>query len=335
MKKMWSAIGAMLLIGAMPVAVFAQSDQPAGPAASAEQRAYEAKVKAVLAKQRPQNGDITLTEAKAVLHLGQDYYYLDAAQAREVIVDMWGNPSAQADGVLGLVFPAGKTFVDDDAWGAVITYEQSGYVKDDDAASTDYDALMADMKSGEEERNKERADAGYPAIQLVGWAERPAYDKAHHSVIWARDMRFGNAQEDTLNYDVRLLGRYGVLSLNMVSTMSQLPSVKAAAAKFGASVSYDAGARYADYVPNVDKVAEYGIGGMIAAGAGLLAAKKLGLIALILAFGKKLLIPIILVFGGGWRWIKRRLGKGEEEEVAPLEPEPVAADAPEEESAPR
>jgi hypothetical protein len=74
---------------------------------------------------------------------------------------------------------------------------------------------------------------------------------------------------------------------------------------------------------------------MIAAGAGLLAAKKLGLIALIVAFGKKLLIPIILVFGGGWRWIKRRLGKGEEEEVAPLEPESVAADAPEEESAPR
>ena len=192
------------------------------------------------------------------------------------------------------------------------------------------------VKQADLKRNKERADAGYPAIQLVGWAERPAYDKAHHSVIWARDMRFGNAQEDTLNYDVRLLGRYGVLSLNMVSTMSQLPSVKAAAAKFGASVSYDAGARYADYVPNVDKVAEYGIGGMIAAGAGLLAAKKLGLIALILAFGKKLLIPIILVFGGGWRWIKRRLGKGKgEEEVAPLEPEPVAADAPEEESAPR
>lgn len=326
MKKIWAAAAAAMLLGSWPANLSAQSD----PAPAAEQRAYEAKVKAVLARQHPRTGDIALPAAKATLHLGKDYYYLDAAQAREVIVDMWGNPAAQAEGVLGLVFPAGKTFVDEDAWGAVISYEQSGYVKDDDAASTDYDALMADMKSGEEANNKERADAGYPAIQLVGWADRPAYDKAHHSVIWARDMRFGNASEDTLNYDVRLLGRYGVLSLNMVSTMSHLPDVKAAAAKFGASVTYDDGARYADYVPDVDKVAEYGIGGMIAAGAGLLVAKKLGLIALALAFGKKLLIPVVLLFGGGWRWIRRRFGKAEEAAVhadeISAEPQPDARD---------
>lgn len=322
MKRYWSAVGAVLLLGVTATAALAQQ-----PAPTAEQRAYEAKVKDMLQRQQPQTGDIALPEAKATLHLGKDYYYLDAKAAREVIVDAWGNPAAQADGVLGLVFPAGKTFLDDDAWGAVITYDQSGYVKDDDAASTDFDALMGDMKSGEEDRNKERSEAGYPPIHLVGWAERPAYDRAHHSVIWARDIRFGDAAEGTLNYDVRLLGRFGVLSLNMISTMSHLPEVKAAAAKFGGSVTFDQGARYADFVPDVDKVAEYGIGGLVAAGAGLLAAKKLGVLALMLAFGKKLLIPIILFFGVAWRWIKGKFGgnKAAEEEAYAYEA-PVESD---------
>ncbi|MCI4589446.1 DUF2167 domain-containing protein [Sphingobium sp. BYY-5] len=336
MKRMWGAVGAMLLIGATPGTLLAQQ-----PAPSAEQRAYEAKIKDMLQRQQPQTGDIALPEAKATLRLGKDYYYLDAKAAREVIVDAWGNPAAQADGVLGLVFPAGKTFMDEDAWGAVITYDQSGYVKDDDAASTDFDALMTEMKSGEADRNKERTEAGYPPVHLAGWAERPTYDRAHHSVIWARDIRFGDVAEGTLNYDVRLLGRHGVLSLNMISTMSHLSEVKAAAAKFGGSVTFDQGARYADFIPNVDKVAEYGIGGLVAAGAGLLAAKKLGFLALMLAFGKKLLLPIILVFGVGWRWIKGRLGRGkaaEQETVAyeaPVESEAEPIAETPEEGAPR
>ncbi|NWK95930.1 DUF2167 domain-containing protein [Sphingobium lactosutens] len=323
MRRMWGAVGAMLLLGATPASLLAQQ-----PAPTAEQRAYEAKVKDMLQRQQPQTGDIALPDAKATLHLGKDYYYLDAKAAREVIVDAWGNPAAQADGVLGLVFPAGKTFLDEDTWGAVITYDQSGYVKDDDVASTDFDALMTDMQSGEEERNKERADAGYPPVHLVGWAERPAYDRAHHSVVWARNLQFGSGGDGSLNYDVRLLGRFGVLSLNMISTMSHLPEVKAAASKFGASVTFDQGARYADFVPDVDKVAEYGISGLVAAGAGLLAAKKLGFLALILAFGKKLLIPIILFFGVGWRWIKTKFSRNR-----PEAEEAVAYDAPVEKEA--
>jgi uncharacterized membrane-anchored protein len=311
MKRLWSVVGALLLIGATPGLLLAQQ-----PAPTAEQRAYEAKVKDMLQRHEPRTGDIVLPDAKATLYLGKEYYYLDAEAAREIIVDAWGNPAAQADGVLGLVFPVGKTFLDEDAWGAVITYDQSGYVKDDDAASTDYDALMDEMKSGEEQRNKERTEADYSAVHLIGWAERPTYDRGHHSVIWARNIRFGDAATNTLNYDVRLLGRYGVLSLNMISTMPNLSEVKAAAAKFSGSVTFNQGARYADFVPNVDKVAEYGIGGLVAAGAGLLAAKKLGFLALVLAFGKKLLLPIILVVGLAWRWVKSRFGRAEQEEVA-------------------
>ena len=311
MKRTLGAVALALFLCAAPASVSAQSDRTE----SAQQQAFAVKVKDMLRRQHPQKGDIAIPAAKATLHLGTDYYYLNAAEAKEVIIDMWGNPASSAEGGLGLVFPAGKTFVDEDAWGAVITYEDSGYVTDDDAKSADYDALLNDMKAGEETENKQRAEAGYPAIHLVGWAERPTYDGTHHSVVWARNIGFAANKENSLNYDVRLLGRFGVLSLNMVSTMSHLPEVKAAAAKFGASATFDQGARYADFVPDVDKTAGYGIAGLVAAGAGVAVAKKLGLIAIILAFGKKLLIPIVLLFGVLGRRIKGLFGRKSEAEV--------------------
>jgi uncharacterized membrane-anchored protein len=50
------------------------------------------------------------------------------------------------------------------------------------------------------------------------------------------------------------------------------------------------GSRYTDYVPSTDKVAAYGIGGLIAGGI----AQKLGLFALAVAFLKKGWVLIVL-----------------------------------------
>jgi uncharacterized membrane-anchored protein len=279
----------------------------------AAQAAYEQKMSTLLASLRRQTGDVAVPEAKATLHLGDKYYFLDAADSRKVLVDAWNNPPGAADGVLGMVFPAGSTFMDADGWGAVLTYEPSGYVTDDDAASADYTELLNSMREGEESANEERSKQGYPRMHLAGWAQRPTYDRASHSVIWARDLQVDGAPQHTLNYDVRLLGRNGVLSLNMISGMSQLDGVRRAAGAFGQAVSFDSGSRYADYVPDVDKKAGYGIAGLVAAGAGMAVAKKAGLLALALGFGKKLLVLVAVGAAALWRGIKRMFGRGEAE----------------------
>jgi len=289
---------------ALAIAAVCSSVAFAQDASSAEEQAYAAKMTALAKSLRPRSGDIALETAKATLHLSKDYYFLDAADSKRVIVGAWGNPPEQVEGVLGMVFPAGKSFADIDAWGAVITYEMSGYVTDDDAASADFDALMSDMKDGEAEQNEERVKQGYPAIHLVGWAEKPVYDRTAHSVVWARDLKFGEASDHSLNYDVRLLGRSGVLSLNMVSTMSHLPEVKAAAAKFSRAASFDEGFAYKDYVEGVDQAAGYGIGGLVAAGVGAAAVKKLGLLAVLLAFGKKFVVFILIGLAAAWKFLK-------------------------------
>ncbi|MCL9999942.1 MAG: DUF2167 domain-containing protein [Erythrobacter sp.] len=267
----------------------------------------------------PVNGKVGLPEARATLDLGEEYIFYGKEDAAKILVQLWGNPPQAAEGVLGLVMPKGSTPASD-AWGAVVSFEKTGYVSDEDAATTDYDELLTAMQEGTNEANTARAEAGYPTIALVGWAESPTYDKATHSVVWAQNLRFSDSDKNGLNYDVRTLGRYGVLSLNLISSMDKLGEVRVAAKQFAQHANFDAGARYGDFDPATDAAAEYGIGGLIAAGAGVAVAKKLGLFGTIGVFLVKFLKPILvgvaLLFGGLWQAFKGRLfGRRQEEEV--------------------
>ena len=255
----------------------------------------------------PRFGAVPLSPAKVTLNLGDRYYFLGPADSEKVLVDAWGNPKAQGDGVLGMLFPAGTTPLDG-AWGAVVTYADTGYVPDSDARKTNYDDILKRLRDGEEQDNEARKKAGFEQAHLVGWAQAPLYDQASHSLIWARQLHFGDQKDDTLNYDVRVLGRRGGLSLNMVSRMTQLGQIHAAANDLQRTAVFDQGSAYADFKPDVDKRAAYGVGGLILAGAGLAVAQKAGLLAVALLFLKKGFVVIAAVVAGGWAWIRRRLG---------------------------
>jgi uncharacterized membrane-anchored protein len=308
-----------LALAGLCLAASAPAKQP-----TTDAQTRERELAAILKSLHPVSGDVVIPGASATLHLGKDYYYLPPDEARRVIVDAWGNPPDTGEGVLGLVFPAGKTFLDD-VWGAVITYEPSGYVTDEDAAKEDYDSLLSDMKEGIEAVNDERVRQGYPAQHLIGWAQAPSYDARSHSLVWAKNVQFAGQNENTLSYDVRLLGRNGVLSLNMITGMSKLDETRDAAAKFARSAEFQPGSRYADFKSG-DKKAGYGLAGLIAAGAGVAVAKKLGLLGIILAFGKKFLVIILALLGGVGAWFRRLFNRGEPAEAY----EPVAYEGPEE-----
>ncbi|WP_271066703.1 DUF2167 domain-containing protein [Caulobacter sp. NIBR1757] len=256
-----------------------------------------------------QTGTVHLAAAGASLALGDDYYFIDADGARQVLVEGWGNPPDAAEGVLGMIFPTRFKPMDDASWGAVITFEETGWVSDKDAATTDYDKLLTELRRGEDDRNAEREKAGYPTVNLIGWAERPTYNDKSHVAIWARELSFNGGAKHGLNYDIRVLGRRGVLSLNVVSAMTDLTEIHGVAGEIANTAAFEQGAAYADYKPGVDKSAGYGIAGLIAAGAGVAAVKKLGLLGLILAFGKKFIVIIIAAFGGIAAWFRNLFGK--------------------------
>ncbi|HXC01089.1 MAG TPA: DUF2167 domain-containing protein [Opitutaceae bacterium] len=249
-----------------------------------------------------QQGEIVLRGGIAKIKLPTEFRYLNPADTETVISKLWGNPPSNDR--LGLIVPAGFDPLDSSGyWAVVITYEEDGYVKDNDAAGIDYTKLLAQMKEGMQAANKERQKAGYPSIDLIGWATPPHYDPATHKLYWARELKFGDSPEHTLNYSIRILGRRGVLVLNTVAPMAELKEVETATPSVLAMVDFQEGHRYADFNPSTDKVATYGIAALIAGGilakagmfkllwVGLLAAKKFVVIAILALVGyvKKLL----------------------------------------------
>jgi uncharacterized membrane-anchored protein len=309
---------------------------PEGPAPTAQELARSKQLKDIMDNLHPVTGDVPIPQAEAVLHLGENYYYLSPAEARRVIVDAWGNPPDTAENVLGLVLPAGKTFLDD-TWGAIVTWDPMGYVTDDDARTADYSKILADMQSGEDEINQRRRENNYPAQHLVGWAQPPSYDAGTHSVVWAQNIAFDGQPVNSLNYDVRLLGRKGVLSLNMLHSMDRLTETRTAAQAFARSAEFKPGARYGDYADG-DTKAGIGIAGLVAAGVGVAVAQKAGLLAVVLIFAKKFLVIILALFAGlgaKLRNMFRRKRDDQDLGPAPMEADTLEAPPTAAEEAPR
>jgi len=251
-------------------------------------------------KMNYQHGKITFENGIGTLDIPSGFRYLDGEQTSFVLTGLWGNPDGS--GTLGMIVPEEIPITSPDSWAFIITYDEMGFVKDDDADDIDYDDLLTEMQSDTEAENELRMKEGFEAIALVGWASKPFYDNEKKVLHWAKEIKFGDAEENTLNYNVRILGRKGVLVFNAVSAMSALPDVQKNIEPVLASFHYADGNKYSDFNPELDEVAAWTIGGLVA---GKVLA-KVGILAFLLKYIK--LIGIALVAGGtaAWKWFKRR-----------------------------
>lgn len=225
----------------------------------------------------------------ATLNLPQGYKFIPADKAQMIIHDVWGNP-ASSD-YLGMIVKEDYKVLNEGTWAFIVSYDESGYVKDDDADDINYDDLKKEIQDAEEEENKERLKEGYPSVHLIDWAAKPYYDKQNKVLHWAKKLQFGTDAEPTLNYDVRVLGRKGVLSFNAVGVMGNLADINTHIPAVVKMAEFNNGSKYSDFNPSVDKVAAYTIGGLIA---GKLIAKT-GLLVLLL---KNIKLILLALFGG-------------------------------------
>lgn len=296
MKTSLLSLALFALVTALPL----QAADAPSPSTAPDATARQAAAQKIIDGLKPQHGEITLRGGVAKIKLPEGFNYLDAQDSEAVLGKLWGNPNTS--GTLGMITPKGFNPLADESWAVVLTFVEDGYVKDDDAAKIDYSALLKQMQEGTAEANKERQKAGYPPVELVGWAAAPRYDAATHKMYWAKEIKFGDSAEHTLNYNIRMLGRRGVLVVNAVAGMSQLKQVEAATPALLAMVDFQDGHRYTDFTEKTDKVATYGLAALVAGGVaakagffkviwlGILAMKKFvifGLIA-VAGFVKKL-----------------------------------------------
>ncbi|HXG44777.1 MAG TPA: DUF2167 domain-containing protein [Gemmatimonadales bacterium] len=250
-----------------------------------------------------QRGDIVIAGGRALLRVPESFRYLPPDDAERVLV-AWGNPPGFA--TLGMLFPAAPGPFAAGGWGVVITYEGDGHVKDDDAAKLNYDELLREMQKASVQENRERAAAGFEPVHLVGWAEPPRYDRSSHKLYWAKELRFGDNPAHTLNYNIRVLGKDGVLVLNAVAEMTELDAVRAAMQEVLGFVDFTAGNRYTDFVEGKDKVAAYGIAALVAGAVASKAGFFKVLLAGLLAAKKVLAVGAVVLVAGLRKWWSRR-----------------------------
>lgn len=252
-----------------------------------------------------QTGTITLPNKVATLHLGEKYRYLDPNETNKLLM-AWGNESDTS--TQGTIIPVDVDPWSETGWAVILTYVDDGHIDDSDAAEIDYDDMLKDMKEGTEDHNKERKQAGFEAVHLIGWAEKPHYDASAKKLYWAKELNFEGSEGNTLNYDVRVLGREGVLSMNAVAGMDRLEQIRSEMRPLIEVAEFNEGYRYGEFNAKTDRVAEYGLAALIATGVGA----KLGLFAklgvLLMAFKKFIVIGLIAIGA----LLKKLFGKKDE-----------------------
>lgn len=225
----------------------------------------------------------------AVLKLPEGDAFVPQPQAGKLLQAM-GNPGTDPR-LQGLIFPKGEA-----NWFMTVRYEDSGHIKDDDARDWNADELLKNFKEGTEASNDERQKMGVPALEVLGWAEKPAYDATTHRLVWAMTSREKNApanEPQGVNYNTYVLGREGYFTMNLVTSLAELPTHKPAAHAVLAALNFDEGKRYADYNEKSDRTAEYGLAALVVG----VAAKKLGMLAAAGLFFAKFAKVIILGLG--------------------------------------
>lgn len=254
------------------------------------------------------HGKISLENGNANLDVPQGFKFINAPDSRYILEDLWQNlPDASVLGMI--VSDSFRVNSMTNSWVFVVTYDGMGYVKDDDADDINYNDLLKELKESQAQANLQRNKLGYGEMNLVGWASKPYYDKQNKVLHWAKELTIAGDETNTLNYDVRVLGRKGVLSLNAVADMDQLEEVKKNIPAILKMASFEEGHTYSEFNPDVDEVAAWTIGGLVA---GKILVKA-GLLAGILKFWK--LIAIGLVAAGSFIW-KLVRGKKQQPEYA-------------------
>src|SRR5262249_20075986 len=163
------------------------------------------------------------------------------------------------------------------------------------------------------------------AMHVDDWVEKPHYDANTHNLVW------GLAAHDDegahiVNYNVRLLGRHGFMSITLVESPEGFAAARDGFTKMLGGFGYVSGGRYAEYVSG-DRLAEVGLTALVAGGAGA-AAAKLGLFGklakLIAAGGKAIIVAILAAFAALRRFVARLFGRG----VETVSPPPAPAEEP-------
>jgi uncharacterized membrane-anchored protein len=247
---------------------------------------------------------------RASVTVPEGYFFLNAAATRKFLEQNENIPRGDELGTIIRVVPDTE-----DHWFAVFSYADTGHIDDGEKDSLDATALMKSMQEGSRESNKERAKRGWTPLDVVGWQKPPYFDDATKNLTWATQL--SSEGEQTINHSVRLLGRTGLISAQLVADPDVILMSTIEFDHVLQSFTFAEGSRYAEFRKG-DKIAEYGLAALIAGGAGAAAVKS----GLLQKLWKVLVVGFVALIG----FLKRLFSGGRKsEEPGGAVPAPPAA----------
>lgn len=275
-------LATVLAAALAPALAAAQAPPATEDPIKVEQRAAS---RAVEAAAKPGPIDVPLLD-QAHLRLPKGMAFVPAAEANRLLRAM-GNQTD--DNLVGAILPEG-----DAAWLTTIEWTKSGYIRDNEPLNAD--EILGSLREGTEAGNEDRRARGFPELEVKDWVQPPRYDQSQHQLAWAVPAVEKGGTDASVNFNTRALGRDGYFSLTLLDEPGNIDADRPAVATMLSGLEYNSGKRYTDFNDSTDHVAEFGLAALI----GVVAAKKLGLIALagmfLLKFAK---IAVLAVVGLG------------------------------------
>jgi uncharacterized membrane-anchored protein len=292
------ALCLIALLAALP----ARAQAPAADSAAARAAEFNAAFEAGMQAGTRGPAKVTLID-QASLNVPADELFVPKKEAARILRAL-GNTITESS-LEGIVVGTKQN----DGWIVVVRHIKEGYIKDDEAKDWNADELLANLKAGNDEANKDRITRGFPEVEIVGWIEKPAYDATTHRLVWSLSSKHKGepaAAVKGINYNTYALGRDGYFSLNLLTNTERIGADKAVARTLLAALAYNPGKAYEDFNASTDHIAAYGIAALV----GGIAAKKLGLLALIgafaLKFAKLIAVGAAALLAGVWKLLGRR-----------------------------
>lgn len=241
------------------------------------------------------NGPATADlQSRARLRLPAGIRFVESGDARKIL-KLMGNSTRGNE--LGMVESRSNH------WWAIFSFDEVGYVKDDEKKNLDADKLLMRMREGAAEDNKRRKSEGIPTLEILGWHVAPNFNDETKNLEWS--LLGQSAGEKFVNYNVRLLGRKGVTEVTLIEDYDKVDAAMPGFRGMLSSFQYTQGENYAEFQQG-DKIAQYGLGALVLGGSAA-AAYKLGFFGLMAGFLKKTFKFVIVGLVAIGAWIKKLL----------------------------
>jgi len=203
----------------------------------------------------------------------------------------------------------GDTVLVHNGWWATLSFEESGYVKDEE--KLDPDALLSAMKRNDEKANEQRSKRGMATLDIDGWIVPPHYDPSTKFLEYGLKLHASDSPRPVVNYTMRLLSRRGYETVVLVTSPDTLDRDVKDLHQVLEGFAFNPGETYSEFRAG-DHVAEFGLGALVLGGAAAAAVKAgwfKGLLVALAAGWKVVAAAAVAALAGLKRLFGRATGR--------------------------